>query len=196
METHAITLKSSYLNKMTEEEFFLFCQENKELKIERSSNQEIIVMAPTGSYAGSLNNEVSRQLANWNVRYKKGITFDSSAGFTLPDHSIRSPDASWVMHEKWDQLTLEEKKRFAPVCPDFVVELKSASDELKDLQEKMKVWIKNGCRLGWLIDVEAETVYVYKAGDTAEVTGFNRKLSGEEVLKGFQLDLSLLKRIQ
>ncbi len=188
-----IIIKGTYLDRMTDDEFFQFCQENQDLRIERNENLEIIFMTPTGSISGYYNNEVSRQLANWNVEKKLGKTFDSSTGFTLSDRSVRSPDASWLSNHQWQQLSQNQKEKFAPVCPEFVIELRSSSDEIEDLQEKMNMWIHNGCQLGWLIDFQEQATYIYRADGTAEkVTGFDRKLSGEDILPGFELDLSEL----
>ena len=131
-----IVLKGKLTGRFSDAGFFQFCKENKDLRIERNSNLEIIIMLPTGSKTGLVNNEISRQLANWNFKCRTGKTFDSSAGFTLPDHSVLSPDSSWVSNEKWEQLSEGQKSRFAPICPDFVIEIKSEHDALDDLQKK------------------------------------------------------------
>lgn len=188
----AITLKSEYLNRMTEDEFFIFCQQQRDLRIERY-NSKIIVMPPTGTYTGSLGSEVSVQLGNWNKAKRLGVTFDSSTGYTLPDESVLSPDASWISSEKWDKLPVIDKKKFAHICPEFVIEIKSESDKLVDLKEKMLKWIANGCLLAWLIETENETLYIYRAdGSQDKIVGFDNKVSGENVLPGFEFDLSEL----
>ena len=145
-------LKDSITGRMTDEEFFRFCLENPDLRIERNSNLEIVVMSPVTTKSGNHSGEVFRQLSNWAIATKGGLAFDASAGFTLSDRSVLSPDASWVSKEKWSTLSEEEKDRFAPVCPDFVIEVRSKSDIQEDLKKKMRIWMKNGCKLGWLID--------------------------------------------
>jgi len=187
-----ITLRG--LERMTEDEFFHFCRQNPDLRVERSCKGEIIIMSPTGSRTGMRNSEINRQLANWNMEHRLGYVFDSSTGYKLPSGSERSPDASWVSRQKWEALSAEEQDKFAPVCPEFVIELKSPSDLLQTLQDKMEVWMSNGCQLAWLIHPERETVFIYRAdGSRDELHGFDRRVSGEDVLPGFELDLSALR---
>lgn len=187
-----ITLKG--LERMTDDEFFLFCQQNRDLRIERTCNGEVILMSPTGSETGMRNSEINRHLGNWNAAHRLGYVFDSSTGFKLPNGAERSPDASWVSREKWEALSPEERKKFAPVCPEFVIELKSPMDLLQTLQAKMEVWISNGCQLAWLIHPELETVFIYRAdGSRDELHGFGRRVSGEDVLPGFELALAALR---
>ncbi len=179
---------------MTNEEFFSFCQANRDLKIERNAQREIIIMSPTYTSTGFINNKVLYQLEAWNEQHQLGVTFDSSTGFTLPDGSVRSPDAAWLSLEKWHQLTEAEKEQFAPVCPEFIVELKSKTDRLVDLQEKMENWIKNGVQLGWLIALDEKTVYIYSRNQAVQQhEDFNSDLSAAPVLPGFALDFSRLK---
>lgn len=188
-----IILKDRFTASMTDQEFLWFCLENKDLRIERNSNLAIIIMSPVTSLSGYHNLEIARQLANWSKENKSGIAFDSSAGFTLPDRSVLSPDASWVSLTKWNALTEEDKDRFAPLCPEFIIEVRSKSDSLEDLQQKMNVWIKNGAELAWLIDPREKTSYLYRPGKEPEIlTGLDKKLEGEGPVKGFVLDLSLL----
>lgn len=190
----AIVLKDRITASMTDEEFLWFCLENKDLRIERNNNLEIIIMSPVTSLSGSHSLEIARQLANWAIVSKKGIAFDSSAGFTLPDRSVLSPDASWVSLEKWNALSEDDKDRFAPLCPEFVIEVRSKSDSLEDLQKKMLVWIKNGAQLAWLIDPRGKTTYIYQPGkETKIVTGLDQKIEAEFPIQGFVLDLSLLQ---
>lgn len=178
---------------MSDEEFFAFCQSNPDLNIERNAQREIIIMSPTGTLSGHFNAYINAQLYQWNTRHQLGIVFDSSTGFTLPDQSVKSPDASWLSLEKWQKLTPDQQEKFAPVCPEFVVELKSKNDRLDDLQEKMQSWLENGTHLGWLNVPEEETVYVYRAGQPVhQHQGFQTKLSADPVLPGFSLDLSKL----
>ncbi|MFO0507565.1 MAG: Uma2 family endonuclease [bacterium] len=192
MET--IVLKDRVTNKMTDEEFLWFCLENKDLRIERNSNLEVLIMSPVTSLSGFWNMEVSRQLANWAVEQKEGYAFDSSTGFTLPDRSVLSPDASWVSKNKWQSLSAEDQNKFAPICPEFVIEIKSKSDSLEGLQTKMKNWIVNGAQLAWLIDPSQKKSFVYRSnGEVEEIEGFDKKLKGEGFLEGFVLDLNLIK---
>ncbi len=178
---------------MTDDEFFAFCQANADLNIERNAQREIIIMSPTGSKTGSINLKIAYQLEAWNEKEGAGIVFDSSTGFTLPDQSIRSPDASWLSMEKWKQLTPDQQEKFAPVCPEFVVELKSKNDRLDDLQAKMESWLQNGAQLGWLIVPEEEKVYIYEAGqEVRQHQGFQHQLAADPVLPGFRLNLSKL----
>jgi Uma2 family endonuclease len=178
---------------MSDDEFFSFCQANPDLNIERNAQREIIIMSPTGSISGNINAGINAQLYLWNEKNKLGITFDSSTGFTLPDQSVKSPDAAWLSLEKWQKLSSEEQEKFAPVCPEFVIELQSKSDRLEDLQEKMISWIQNGTQLAWLIVPETETVYIYQVGQTMRTHhNFEIPLSAEPVLTGFVLDFSKL----
>ena len=182
------TLNTSAIS-FTEEDFFLFCQDNDTLRLERTSDQQIIVMAPTGAETGRFNLGLGSQLFNWNAKQNSGYAFDSNAGFTLPNGAVRSPDASWIIKERYDKLDLTDKQRFAHICPDFVVELQSESDSLSHLKEKMEEYIRNGCRLGWLISPELQKVFIYKSGMAASEITFEKPLSGEDVLPGFLLDL-------
>ena len=179
---------------MTDAEFFRFCQDNRDLNIERNAQREIIIMSPTSSKTGSASLRIASRLDVWSEQSQLGIAFDSSTGFTLPDGSMRSPDASWMTPEKWEALTETEQESFAPVCPDFVLELKSKTDRLQDLQEKMESYIANGAQLGWLVVLEEETVDVYQPGQPVrQHTDFSQPLVGDPVLPGFQLDFSKLK---
>lgn len=179
---------------MSDDEFFSFCQANPDLNIERNAKREIIIMSPTNSSTGSVNLKIGYQLEAWNEKHGSGITFDSSTGFTLPDQSVMSPDASWLSLAKWQQLSQAQKEKFAPVCPEFIVELKSKSDRLDDLQTKTESWLQNGAQLAWLIVPEEEKVYIYQAGQKVrQHKGFHSKLSADPVLPGFQLDLSKLR---
>ena len=191
MFSETITLKADALN-LTEEEFFNFCSQNKELKFEMDSNKQIYIMSPTGFETGMRNAEIIAQLRNWNNCTKSGYVSDSSTGFNLPNGAMRSPDAAWISKEKLEALTLEERKRFPHICPDFIIELLSESDSLKTTKEKMQEWLKNGCRLAWLIDFESKTSYIYKPKREVIQQNFEQILSGEEVLQGFELNLNEL----
>lgn len=189
-----LPLHGLHYDGLSDDEFFKFCTENSNIRIERDHNRQIILMPPTGALMGNYNLKISTQLEAWNQKEKTGIAFDSSAGFTLPDGAVFSPDASWMRIEKWNKLSKIEKEKFAPVCPDFIIELKSPSDNLKYLMNKMNKWIENGCSLAWLINPENQTVFVYKNDGTInKLNGFDNSFSGEDVLPGFELDLSFLK---
>ncbi|HEX8549220.1 MAG TPA: Uma2 family endonuclease [Cytophagaceae bacterium] len=189
-----VKLKSTYLDRMSDDEFYHFCEEHEGLRIERSSNLEIFIMSPTGSLSGNLEQIIGGELFIWNQENKTGVTFSSSTGFTLPDRTVFSPDASWVSLEKWNAIPFELKEKFAPVCPEFVVELMSKNDDIQNLQKKMTVWMKNGSQLGWLINPYNEEVYIYNAeGQTSVVKGFDNILSGEPVLPKFSFYLKELK---
>ena len=189
-----IVLNDSITGRMTDNDFLRFCLENKDLRIERNSDLKIILMSPVTSLSGFYSLEVARQLANWAIQNGKGIAFDSSAGFTLPDRSVLSPDASWLSREKWNKLSADDKDKFAPVCPEFVIEVRSKSDSLSELQVKMKNWIKNGTELAWLIDPRDEVSFIYSADHAEEkIEGLDKKLYGKGSVAGFELDLSKIK---
>jgi Uma2 family endonuclease len=175
---------------MTDAQFFDFCQLNRELRIERTATGDLIIMPPTGSATGGRNFKLTQQLANWTDQDGTGIGFDSSTGFTLPNGAKRSPDAAWIKLDRWNQLTEEEQERFALISPDFVVELRSPSDSLTDLQAKMQEYIENGVQLGWLIDRPQRQVFIYRANASVEQLDNPDNLNGELVLPGFVLDLS------
>jgi Uma2 family endonuclease len=180
---------------MTDDELFAFCAANKELRIERDELGQIIIMSPTGGLTGNINFNLTAIFGEW-VRSNPslGYGFDAATGFRLPDKSMRSPDVSWVRKAKWDSLQLDAKEQFAPICPDFVIELRSKSDSLPQLKIKMEKWIGNGCELGWLIDPVEENVYVFTPDKpVAEITGFDKLLNGEPLLPGFVLDLSKIR---
>jgi Uma2 family endonuclease len=182
-------------DEMSEDEFFYFCQENANLRIEREADKKITIMEPIGNESGHYESEVNYQLKDWTRKSEdvKGITFSSATGFTMPTGAVKSPDASWLPLEKWLELPASDRKKFTHVCPYFVVEVRSETDNLADLQAKMLEWIENGVLLGWLIDPKKQKSYIYRVNAPMEVVdGFDKKLSGEDVLKGFELDLSLL----
>jgi Uma2 family endonuclease len=174
---------------VSDEQFLAFVKANPELRLERAANGELIVMSPTGSESGSYNSELNIDVGNWNRESRAGKVFDSSAGFRLPNGAIRSPDVSWVALHRWHALTPAERQGFAPLCPDFVIELLSESDTLSDVQAKLQEYLDNGCRLGWLINPKAQSVQIYRPHQPAETVPFSTKLSGEDVLPGFELDL-------
>lgn len=157
----AITLNLRPVLKLTDEQFFQLCQANGNLRLERTAQGELIIMPPTGSETGGRNAGLTAQIWLWNQQTRLGKTFDSSTGFKLPNGAERSPDAAWVRQDRWDALTPQQKRKFAPLCPDFVVELCSPSDELEKVQAKMQEYLANGIRLGWLIEPETRRVEIY-----------------------------------
>ena len=190
----AITLKSSVLERLTDEEFFQFCADNRDLRIERDANHQISFMPPTNSETGSSNSELGRQLANWNVDTELGKTFDSSSGFTLDTGAMLSPDASWIAQARWDALSPDDRRGFARICPDFVVELLSPTDRLTDTMRKMEHWLEAGARLGWLIAPTTESVYLFEPGQPVRpVVGFDQDLVAGPLLPGFALELRRLR---
>ena len=176
--------------KVTHEQFHQIPAVNRELSVERTATGELIVMPPTGSETGNCNLDIEGQLWLWNRQSKLGKAFNSSTGFHLPNGADRSPDASWVKLERWQALTPKEREGFAPLCPDFVVELRSQSDNMEPLREKMREYIANGASLGWLIDRKNRKVEIYRQGLDVEILDNPTKLSGEDVLPGFVLDLT------
>jgi len=175
---------------MNDEEYFEFCGRNRKLRIERYANGEIIIMPPTGFETGYRNNELSRQLGNWARGDGRGIALDSNTEYILPNGAALSPDASWLQRTRLEQFTKEQKRRFLPLCPDFVVELTSPTDRLSQVKTKMREWIENGAALGWLIDADHRTVYIYRPGqDPQELADVDHVL-GEGLVDGFRLDLA------
>ena len=173
--------------KLTEEQFALLCQENRDLRFELTAQQELVIMPPAGSETGWRNGRLTYRLTAWSDVDGTGLVFDSSAGFTLPNGAIRSPDASWVQRDRWNALAQEQREKFAPLCPDFVVELRSRTDRLADLQEKMQEYMDNGARLGWLLDPIDTRVSIYRPGQPVEMLENPDTLGGDPVLPGFVL---------
>ena len=174
---------------MTDDQFFLLCQINRDLRFERTAEGDLIVMPPTGFETGGRNAEITMQLRMWAKEDGRGVATDSSTGFKLPNGADRSPDAAWVLRSRLAEVPAEKKKKFLPLCPDFVIELKSPTDALADLQAKMDEYIANDARLGWLINPETRRVYVYRPGQVVEVLENRESISGEPLLTGFTLDL-------
>lgn len=190
----SLVLKGDLTERLTDEEFYRFCEDNPDVRMERNSDLQIVIMSPVSTLSGFYSTEVIRQLSNWSVSDGRGLAFDASTGFTLPDRSILSPDASWLLREKWDRLSLEQKERFAPICPDFVIEVRSKSDSLETLMNKMRVWIQNGASEGWLLDPRDKRYYLFLSGRNMKtVEGTDVKLSAEGMANGFDLDVSRLK---
>ena len=185
----ALTLQLTDATKLSDDDFFELCRANADLRIERNANGELILMPPTGGETGRRNASITIQRGSWNERVNLGEVFDSSTAFKLPSGADRAPDLSWVISERWNALTSEQKEKFPPIAPDFVVELRSSSDSLKPLQEKMQEYMNNGVRLGWLINRKDKQVEIYRPENPVEVLSNPSKLSGESVLPGFELKL-------
>ncbi|MDJ0902701.1 MAG: Uma2 family endonuclease [Xenococcus sp. MO_188.B8] len=185
---NAITINLNSI-KMTDEQFYELCQNNRDLRFERNVQGELIIMPPTGGGTGKRNFDLNLQLGKWNEQKQLGICFDSSTGFKLPNGADRSPDVAWIPVNKWNNLTQEQQEKFLPLCPDFVIELRSPSDDLKTLQEKMQEYLDNGTRLGWLINRKNRQVEVYRQGQVKEILNNPDSLSGEDVLTDFSLKL-------
>ncbi|MBE9118208.1 Uma2 family endonuclease [Lusitaniella coriacea LEGE 07157] len=191
LETIALTLPRAIALRITPEQFETLAHHNRDLRLERTHTGALIVNPPTGWETGRRNFKFSIQLGKWwESQGEPGEVFDSSTGFTLPNGAIRSPDASWVSQERWDALTPEQKRTFANICPDFVMELRSQSDTLKSLQEKMLEYIENGAKLGWLLDPFNQRVEISRSNQSVEILDNPAQLSGEDVLPGFVLNLN------
>jgi Uma2 family endonuclease len=175
---------------MTEAQFYEFCLANRDLRIERTASGEVLVIPPAFSDTGNRNFNVAVQLGSWADRDGTGLGFDSNSGFTLPNGAMRSPDAAWIKLERWNALTEEQKASFAPICPDFVIELRSASDMLTNLQDKMQEYIANGALLGLLIDRKKRTVHVYRPNRQPEVLENPETVSGDPELPGFVMRMA------
>ncbi|MBD2609246.1 Uma2 family endonuclease [Scytonema hofmannii FACHB-248] len=194
MEALQIALPSTLkLNiDLTDEQYFQLCQNNRDYRFEHTASGELLIMPPTGSDTGRRNVKITTQLDIWNSQNNLGEVFDSSTGFTLPNGAKRSPDASWVKIERWNALTIEQQESFAPLTPDFVIELRSRTDSLKELQDKMQEYIDNGTKLGWLIDRKNKRVEIYRPAKDVEILENPINLSGEDVLPGFVLNLTAI----
>lgn len=171
-------------------QFWEICQVNQDLRLELTATGEVIAMSPTHSWTGKQNSGLTAQLWNWNESTELGFVFDSSTGFTLSNGAVRSPDAAWVISDRWNSLTEEQQRHeFSPIAPDFVVELRSSSNDLEILHAKMQEYMENGVKLGWLIDPQQRRVEIYRIGQPVEILQALSTLSGEEVLPGFSLNL-------
>lgn len=176
--------------KLSDDDFLSLCSKHRDLKFERNRQGDLMIMSPTGGLTGDRNSDINYQLRSWNRKYKLGKVFDSSTGFKLPNGSDRSPDASFVIMNKWDNLSDAEKERFLPLCPDFVVELISPSDNLAKIQVKMTEYLENGAKLGWLIDPSRKIVEIYRPCQEVEILESPLNITAEEILPNFNLDLT------
>ncbi|HEY9802395.1 MAG TPA: Uma2 family endonuclease [Leptolyngbyaceae cyanobacterium] len=189
-EIMPIVLKMQPSIVMTDDQFFDFCQLNDDFRIERNHLGDLLIMAPTGAETDERNFNLIVQLGIWTKQDGTGVGFGSSGGFTLPNGAVRSPDAAWIRKSRWEAIPGEQRKRFAPICPEFVVELRSETDSLKVLQEKMEEYIANGTELGWLIDRKQRKVFIYRPHQAVKELDNPSTLSDEDLLPGFVLDLS------
>lgn len=194
METSTINLPPRLELKIdiSDEQFWQLCRDNDDLRFEKTATGELIIMPPTGSSTGKRNADLTYQLQSWNRQKNLGEVFDSNSGFRLPNSADRSPDASWVSQQRWDTLTPEEQDKFAPLSPDFVVELMSPSDSLQKTREKMKEYIENGTQLGWLINRKKRQVEIYRPDREVEILENPKTVSGENILPEFVLDLTTI----
>jgi Uma2 family endonuclease len=188
----AITLDLSTALELDDAQFAAICQRNRDLRLERSAAGELVIMPPTGGETGVRNADLNGQLWLWNRQTRLGQVFDSSTGFRLPDGAVRSPDAAWVSAHRWQGLSAGQRQGFIPLCPDFVVELQSATDDRRDLEAKLQGYLDNGLRLGWLVDPKAQTVQVYQPQQAVIILEAPQRVAGDPVLPGFVLDLGTL----
>ncbi|MFB2772143.1 Uma2 family endonuclease [Pelatocladus sp. BLCC-F211] len=188
MVTSPLTLNLDTVH-LTDEQFYQLCQNNRELKFERTPKGKLIIMPPVGGESGNREAELIIDLGIWNRQTQLGYTFSSSTIFKLPNGADRSPDVAWIRRERWEALTPEQKRKFPPIAPDFVIELRSATDDLETLRQKMQEYLNAGVQLGWLINPQQQQVEIYRPGQDVEVRNLPTELSGENILPGFSLNL-------
>ncbi|NEP01116.1 MAG: Uma2 family endonuclease [Symploca sp. SIO2E9] len=174
---------------LTDEQFYQLCQNNRELQFERTAKGELIIMPPVGGESGNREADLIIDLGIWNRQTQLGYTFSSSTVFKLPNGANRSPDAAWIQKQRWEALTPEQKRKFPPIAPDFVIELRLATDDLEMLSSKMREYMDAGVILGWLINPQQQEVGIYRQGQDVEVRNLPTELSGENLLPGFNLSL-------
>ena len=185
-----LSLKLRPVVRLSDDQFFEFCQLNRDLRIERNAGGGITIMPPTGGETSDRNAEITMQLRLWAKRDGTGVTFDSSGGFVLPNGAMLSPDASWVSRDRFAALTAEQRTKFPPLCPDFVIKLRSPTDSMPVLRNKMQEYVANGARLGWLIDPRERQVLVYRPETPLELLDRPRSVSADPVLPGFTLEMA------
>lgn len=190
MVTSPLTLNLDTVH-LSDEQFYQLCQNNRDLNFERTARGELIIMPPVGGDSGNWEADLIADLVIWNRQTNLGYTFSSSTVFKLPNGADRSPDAAWIQREYWDALTPEQRRKFPPIAPDFVIELRSATDDLETLRRKMQEYIDAGVKLGWLINPQQQQVEIYRLEQDVEVRNLPTELSGETILPGFSLNLSL-----
>lgn len=176
---------------LTDEQFYQLCQDNRELQFERTNKGDLIIMSPVGGESGNREAELIIDLGIWNRQTRLGYTFSSSTIFKLPNGADRSPDAAWIRRDRWEALTPDQRRKFPPIAPDFVIELRSATDDLTTMQTKMQEYLDAGVQLGWLINPQQQQVEIYRQQQQVEVRNLPTELSGEQVLPGFSLSLEL-----
>ena len=185
----AITINFNSIIKLTEDQFYDLCRANPDIKFERNAKGEIVIVPPTGGETGKCNAGLTTDFVIWNRQTNLGVVFDSSTCFHFPNNADRSPDVSWIKQERWDALTEKQKEKFPPIAPDFVLELMSPTDRLKETQAKLQEYIDNGVKLGWLLNRKTRLVEIYRQGKVVEIWE-PTELSGEDVLPGFVLNLA------
>ena len=178
--------------KITPDQFLQLCADNHALRLELTADRELIIMPPTGTTTGRRNSDLNYQLTHWSYRDGTGVAFDSSTGFTLPNGAVRAPDASWLPLSRWQTLTPEQQAKFAPICPDFVIELRSPSDDLPIIQAKMAEYLTNGARLGWLIDPQNRQIHIYRPHRPITILNAPTTISADPELPGFTLNLQTI----
>ena len=192
-----MTTQSVILNiknvELSDDQFYQLCQINEYYKFEQTAKDELIILPPSNLITGNREAELNGNLMIWNRQTKLGKVFSSSTVFTLPNGGKRSPDVAWIANERWDSLSIQEKEKFAKICPDFVIELRSRTDSLSQLQEKMQEYLNSGLRLGWLIDPQNQQVEIYRQNQSVEIVSLPTSLSGENVLPGFILELPVFR---
>ncbi|KHG40342.1 MAG: Uma2 family endonuclease [Aphanizomenon flos-aquae KM1D3_PB] len=192
-----MTTQSVILNiknvELSDDQFYQLCQINEYYKFEQTAKDELIILLPSNLITGNREAELNGNLMIWNRQTKLGKVFSSSTIFTLPNGGKRSPGVAWIANERWESLTIKEKEKFAKICPDFVIELRSRTDSLSQLQEKMQEYLNSGLRLGWLIDPQNQQVEIYRQNQSVEIVSLPTSLSGENVLPGFILELPVFR---
>jgi len=192
-----MTTQSVILNiknvELSDDQFYQLCQINEYYKFEQTAKDELIILPPSNLITGNREAELNGNLMIWNRQTKLGKVFSSSTVFTLPNGGKRSPDVAWIANERWDSLSIQEQEKFPKICPDFVIELRSRTDSLSQLQEKMQEYLNSGLRLGWLIDPQNQQVEIYRQNQSVEIVSLPTSLSGENVLPGFILELPVFK---
>ncbi len=188
----AYTINLEPIIHLSDEQFYQLCRTNPDVKFERNAQGAILIMPPTGGVTGNRNFEIGTELAVWNRREKLGICFDSSTCFQLPNGADRSPDVSWIAIDRWNSLTPAQQEKFPPIAPDFVLELMSPTDRLGDTKKKLQEYMANDVQLGWLIDRKKRYVEIYRPNQPAEILENPERLFGEDVLRNFELVMSLV----
>lgn len=192
MTSEAVVLNIKNVE-LSDDQFYQLCQINEDWKLEQTAKGELIIMPPVGAISGNRESEFNADVVIWNRQTKLGKVFSSSTVFTLPNGGKRSPDVAWIVNERWESLNIQEKEKFAKICPDFIIELRSRTDSLSRLQEKMQEYLDSGLGLGWLIDPQNQQVEIYRQNQTVEIVSLPTTLSGEDVLPGFILELPVFK---